>query len=225
MKRIVTMICIIILAMTALASRAEAQTESGKSLMDAIEAISQTRVFIEFYFMEAGDYPESLEQLEADLNTLLPRNMENVKIPKDPATGSPFVYKMAPDRKSYSLKAPDPSRYGVPRLEFVQVPWGGFAEIAEERKQRFLQMISIENIKAIATAIEYYAKDHAGNFPAELKDLIPKYLNTMPVCPVTGDFYKYQQDKDKNYTIGAPKPSVYGLSEMFFSSQRGWVTK
>ena len=223
MRKFFAAACIIILGITATTGAACAQNK-GKSLMDAFEAISRTRVYVEFYFMEAGDYPESLDQLEKDLNSLLPRNLKSVRIPVDPATGSPFVYTAAKNRKSYTLKVPDPSKYGLTKMEFAPVPWGGFAAIAEERKNRFLQMISIENIKAIATAIEYYAKDNSGVFPKQLKDLIPKYIQSMPVCPITGQFYKYQQEKD-NYTIGVPQPKAYGLSEMLFSSQRGWITK
>lgn len=195
-----------------------------KKITEAYDALSQARVYVEFYFMEAGDYPESLAQLEKDLNDLLPRNMAAVKIPKDPATGQEFLYAPAKDRKSYVLKVPDPSRYGLDKLEFAQVPWGGFVNIAQERKDRFLQMMAIENIKAIATAVEYFAKDHKGKIPAQLKELIPNYLDTMPVCPISGMSYIYKVEGD-TYSISAPRPDSYGLKEMTFSSTRGWVTK
>ena len=85
-------------------------------------------------------------------------------------------------------------------------------------------MMCIENIKAIATAIEYYAKDNNGKFPAKLRQLIPRYLKSRPVCPVSGDDYIYAVDGDK-YEIKVPDPSKYGMEVLMFSSDRGWVTK
>jgi hypothetical protein len=203
---------------------APSQAHISPRLMEAFNAISQVRVYIEFYFMEAGDYPESLAQLDKDLNSLLPRDLEPVKFPRDPATGQEFVYVLGSDKKSYVLKVPDPSRYGIDKLEFTGVPWGGFARVAEDRKFRFLQMITVENIKTLASSVEYFAKDHGGKFPIQLKELIPGYIKSMPVCPITGGIYNYTIEGD-NYSISAPRPDVYGLKELMFSSSRGWVTR
>jgi len=40
-----------------------------------------------------------------------------------------------------------------------------------------------QNLKNIATGLEYYATDHGGNYPAGLQDLVPKYLQSIPACP------------------------------------------
>ena len=40
-----------------------------------------------------------------------------------------------------------------------------------------------QNLKAIATGLEYYASDHGGGYPAGLQDLVPKYLKSIPSCP------------------------------------------
>jgi hypothetical protein len=191
---------------------------------DAIEALSRTRVYVEFYFMETGDYPENLEQLDKDLNSLLPDGMEQVKIPRDPITGLVFKYVPAKDRKTYALSVPDPSKYGVSTLDFSNVPWGGFAKIAEKRKNEFLLRNTLESLMAIATAVEYYAKDHKGKFPGKLKELIPDYIKTMPLCPATGKPFDYAVEGD-NYKISSPSPDTFGKKEVLFSSSRGIVTK
>ncbi|MFP4499249.1 MAG: hypothetical protein ACLFQV_13655 [Vulcanimicrobiota bacterium] len=203
---------------------ARPETIDTKKLVKVIDEISRIRVYIEFFFMESGDYPADLSMLEGELNGLLPPGIEKIVIPKDPATGKEFIYTMKDNGKSYTLEVPDPKKYGVSSLELSNVDWGGFARIAEERKQKFLQMICIENIKTIATAVEYYAKDHQGKFPVLLKDLIPSYLKTMPVCPASNELFVYKVDGD-NYLIRVPDPKSYGMNELMFSSERGWVTR
>lgn len=40
-----------------------------------------------------------------------------------------------------------------------------------------------QNLKGIATGLENYATDHAGAYPAKLKELVPVYLQSIPTCP------------------------------------------
>ena len=195
----------------------------AEKLMKLFNSMSQMRVYIEFFFMESGDYPETLVQLNQDLNSILPGSLQKVVLPKDPATGKDFIYTRSKDQKSYTLSVPDPSVYGMNKIELPAVEWGGFRQIAQDRKYKFLAMICIENIKAIATAVEYYAKDK-GKFPTTLKDLVPKYLKSMPVCPIDGDFYEYKVE-GSNYYIKCPNAREHQMSELMFSSKRGWVTK
>lgn len=43
------------------------------------------------------------------------------------------------------------------------------------------------NCKNIATALEMYASDHKGHYPARLEDLLPgNYLRSLPTCPAAG---------------------------------------
>lgn len=204
-------------------STVKATGNTGK-LLELFDVMSRIRVYIEFFYMEAGDYPDSLSQLDHDLNSILPRGLDKVKIPTDPASGKDFIYERNQDKKGYVLKAPEPSLYGVDKIELSQVPWAGFSVIAEDRKYKFLQTISVENIRGLATAVEYYAKDNGGKFPKELKDLIPKYLKTMPVCPVSGKFYEYKVTNG-DYTIKSPSAKELKMEELMFSSRRGWVTR
>ncbi len=192
-------------------------------LLSVFDRFSQLRVYIEFFFMESGDYPESLDQLNKDLNSILPPSLPKVQLPKDPATGKEFIYTRSKDEKSYTLSVPDPSAYGLDKFELSSVEWGGFNQIAQERKYKFLAMICVENIKALATAVEYYAKDN-GKIPAQLKDLMPKYVKTMPVCPINGKFYEYKVDGE-DYYIKCPNAREHQMNELMFSSKRGWVTR
>ena len=43
-----------------------------------------------------------------------------------------------------------------------------------------------QNLKSIATGLEMYATDHAGNYPKSLKELIPTYIKSIPACPAAG---------------------------------------
>lgn len=202
-------------------------TPPGKmgKLMELFDSLSQVRVYIEFYYMEAGDYPTDLDQLKKDLNSILPRNLEKISIPTDPATGKPFVYKPSKDRQSYTIAVPDPKSYGMKKIEFPNVKWGGFTVVAEDRKFKFLGTICIQNIKHIATAIEFYAsKNKNGKYPEKLKDLIPKYLPSMPVCPITGKFYEYEKKGD-DYFVKCPNPKEHKMEVLMFSTRRGWVTR
>lgn len=202
----------------------EAVKTDIEKLLKLTDEMSRLRVYIEFLYMEAGDYPATIEQLESDLNSILPRGLKHIEIPKDPATGKAFIYTRSEDKKSYTLRAPEPSAYGLDEVKISAVDWAGFAVVAEERKFRFLQTISVENIRALATALEFYAKDNGGKFPQELKQLIPNYLKSMPVCPVTGKFFEYQLNGN-DYTIRSPGVKELRLNELMFSSKQGWVTR
>lgn len=51
------------------------------------------------------------------------------------------------------------------------------------------------NLKNVATALEMYSTDNAGQYPEKLESLLPgKYLNALPTCPAAGrmTFTDYQ---------------------------------
>jgi hypothetical protein len=189
-----------------------------------LDALSRTRVYIEFFYMETGDYPDNLMDLEKDLNSLLPKNLESVRIPKDPATGKDFVYKVNPNHKSYSLSSPDPGQYSIENFQISNVPWGGFNTVVEERKNSFLQRVCAENLKGLATAIEYYAKDNKKKVPEQLKALLSQYVRTIPVCPLSGKPYDYKSDGN-DYTLSCPNPELHNMKKLMFTSKQGWITE
>ncbi|MFP4496675.1 MAG: prepilin-type N-terminal cleavage/methylation domain-containing protein, partial [Vulcanimicrobiota bacterium] len=43
------------------------------------------------------------------------------------------------------------------------------------------------NLRNVATALEMYATDHTGRYPADLGDIKPDYLRQVPECPSAGD--------------------------------------
>lgn len=59
------------------------------------------------------------------------------------------------------------------------------------------------NLKNIATALEMYATDHQGRYPAKLSELAPAYLKSIPECPAAGsDSYSATyKHSDKPYTF------------------------
>jgi hypothetical protein len=46
------------------------------------------------------------------------------------------------------------------------------------------------NVEKLANSINSYYKDYK-KFPHKLDDLIPRYLDEFPKCPVTGDSHSY----------------------------------
>lgn len=86
----------------------------------------------------------------------------------------------------------------VPVLLFLAVlvaaalwGWG-----AERKAARDLQACQA-NLKALGTALESYSADTSGRYPAlrgsapegepALRRLVPRYLQTLPVCPAAGE--------------------------------------
>ena len=42
------------------------------------------------------------------------------------------------------------------------------------------------NLARISTALDNYAKDNEGNYPQNLDELVPKYMDKIPLCPQSG---------------------------------------
>ena len=57
---------------------------------------------------------------------------------------------------------------------------------------------SCETIKNIGTAVEMYAADNSGCYPASLNKLTPDYLKTIPTCPYTNRSYNYSFSVNPN---------------------------
>jgi hypothetical protein len=63
------------------------------------------------------------------------------------------------------------------------------------------------NEKNIAIAIEMYGTDYAGSYPADLAELTPNYLKTIPLCPA--------RDDDLSVPVGLlwpPEPPDYSYT-------------
>ncbi|MFN8608080.1 MAG: hypothetical protein U0931_11155 [Vulcanimicrobiota bacterium] len=61
-----------------------------------------------------------------------------------------------------------------------------------------------QNLKNIATGLEMWASDHAGGYPKDLKQLVPKYIEHIPFCPAAGkDTYSssYRQAGSEGFSM------------------------
>jgi hypothetical protein len=225
----VFILCILVISIlfgTSLAGENKKPATAGdpNTVANLMDAISMVRSYIEFYYMETGDYPDSLEDLEQDLNSLLPRNASKISIPKNPVTGQKFTYQVSSDHDNYTLFVGGTGIPGLDNIKLNRVDWAGFTTVVGERKSKFLQMLCVENIKGIATSLEYYGRDTKTPFPKDLKVLVPKYLASVPVCPHAGKPYDFESD-GKEYVIGCPDCEKHGLKNLKFSTKEGWIVK
>ena len=226
--RIFSQACLIGLVFLAWASAASAQGPEAAepktevaAVTRGLQELSSLQAMLEFFFMEAGVYPPTLEELKVAYNAELPRGARPVEVPKDPSTGKEFVYRVAQNRKGYYLSFPDPTRYGLPAgFELGPVSWGWLALRAEQRRFEEMVKLSKYHIESLATQIEMFAKDNSGAYPQNLDQLYPKYIKRHPQDPVTGKNYAYKQLAD-GYIVGSPNPERYGLKIFQYSSSKG----
>lgn len=203
-------------------SDSPAPVEQGPSMQDtALASIATVQSMLEFFFMEAGVYPADLKELATVFNYQLPKGAKPVDVPVDPASKQPFTYQVAPNKKTYRLRFPEPSQYGaVGKLELKSVDWGWLALRAERMRFEEMAKLSKHHMEVLATQLEMYAKDNKGKFPADLDALYPTYINRYPQDPITGKNYLYKQLAD-GYLIANPNPERYGLKLFQYSSSRG----
>lgn len=187
---------------------------------EGIKAYARLQVLIEYYFMQSGRYPHSLESLERSFNTGLPKDAPKIVLGPEPVSGLPFVYEPAEDHCSYALKMPKPELYAdyLPNLSSIDWAWLRFA--AEGKRLERLAVQCTENIEALATRCEIYAKDHNKAYPANLAALKPVYMPRELVCPVEGKPYIYTLNKG-GYTISCPCPNGHGLGGFMYDSEKG----
>lgn len=187
--------------------------------VEAWQRISRLQCLIEYFYMETGVYPLDLAEMDQIFHNRAPR-AKPIGIPVDPATNQPFKYNLEQGGRRYSLSVPDPSRYGGTRIGVGAMDWGYLADLADLR--RFQEIMSSMGglMKATATQVEMYAKDHGGQYPAQLDDLMPKYLQRFPNDPLTGKNLGYKKQID-GYLIVCPNPEKYGLKTFQYHSSQG----
>jgi len=170
--------------------------------------------------METGVYPLDLQEMDQYFRAKAPRAPKPVPIPMDPATNQPFLYKAEANGRKYSLSVPDSSKYGGAKIAVAPMDWGYLKDLAD--LQRFTEFLrSMQNmLKVVATWVEMYAKDHSGQYPNALDDLLPKYVTKMPSDPLTGKNLAYKKLVD-GYVIGCPNPEKYGMKLFQYSSAKG----
>ncbi|MBQ7528841.1 hypothetical protein IJT10_02915 [bacterium] len=87
-----------------------------------------------------------------------------------------------------------------------------------------------DNLKQIGTACELYATDHKEHYPKTIEELQPKYMATIPTCPVHDTSYVYTSQKDPDsYEVYCPGSNHIELGlendHPIFNSTQGLVTK
>jgi hypothetical protein len=189
---------------------------------EAWQRLSRLQCLIEYFYMETGVYPLDLQEMDQIFRQRAPRAPKPVGIPIDPATNQPFVYKVETNGRKYSISVPDPSKYGGAKIALSTVDWGYLADLADLK--RFSEIVrQMQNImKVVATQVEMYAKDHGGQYPNQLDDLLPKYVTRMPSDPLTGKNLAYKKLVD-GYIIGCPNPEKFGMKTFHYSSTKGIV--
>ena len=212
-------------APTEVSAPAEVSVPAVSPLQNGLGQLSSVQSMLEFFFMEAGVYPAELSELNTAFNFQLPKGAKPVVVPKDPATGLPFIYIAAPNKKGYRLRFPDPSQYGLDSsFELGPVSWGWLALRADRIRFEEMAKLSKHHMNNLATALEMYAKDNKNAYPATLDLLYPNFIKRHPQDPITGKNYIYKPLAD-GYLISSPNPERYGLRIFQYSSSRGMIVE
>ncbi|MBQ7568597.1 hypothetical protein IJT17_07315, partial [bacterium] len=188
---------------------------------DGLRQMSHLQSLIEYYYMESGVYPVSLEAIEQGFNGMVTEPSMKVVIPVDPVTQKPFVYETDNSRQTYTLSLPDPMSYGGHAITLTPVEWGWLSIAANQRRVERLTLECTHNIEILATRAEMYAKDHEGQFPPNLNALKPRYMPRIFNCPSMGMDYVYALQPEKGYTISCPNPQSHGLERFTYNSEKG----
>lgn len=219
MKKSVLVLCMLFLLMWSNISSLSAD-EKGGELSRLLAAISKLQAYIEFYYMETGIYPKSLSDLDRIFNEDVEQESDKIVFPKDPATGKSFVYATGKDLLSYKLSVPDPAAYGLESMTISSVNWGWMNFIAQEKRRVAFAQFCKFNIEFIAAAVDKY-KGTEKKLPPDLKELIPKYLKSLPGCPAFGKEFIYKVEGE-NYSITCANSKDHGFKTFRFTSNGGF---
>jgi len=188
--------------------------------VDAWQRLSRIQALLEYFYMETGVYPLDLNEMDEVFRSRAPRAPKPIAIPLDPATNQPFKYQADPSGRRYSLAVPDASKYGGAKIGLTSVDWGYLGDLADLRRFEEIVRRMSSLMKVTATQCEMYAKDHSGQYPASIDDLLPRYMTRFPNDPLTGKNLGYKKLLD-GYVITCPNPEKYGLKTFQYNSSNG----
>lgn len=192
----------------------------ASKVSEATAALAKVQTLLEFYYMETGSYPDTLEDMLVQYNQGVRQNETPVAYPVDPATGRKLIYAPSADRSAYTVSVPEPAAYGLSSLSVKNVDWGWMAELAAQQKRKRMLLTCGRYQELLAGVIEQYNKDNRNKYPDSLQTLIPKYLKKMPVCPVCGKPYLYTHN-DRGFKVSCPDPDAHGLKKFSFGFPEG----
>lgn len=196
-----------------------ADSAEGK-LNAAVGALSKVQALLEFYFMEAGQYPDTLEDMISQYNQGVKQSDPLVTIPTDPATGKKLLYTPSSDRMKYAVRVPEPAAYGMASLEVHQVDWGWMVGLASEQRRKRMTLRCAQYMQLLGDVIDQYSKANRNKYPDSLDQLMPKYLQKEPMCPLSKKPYVYTHT-DRGFEVACPNPKEHGLEYLRFSSTEG----
>ena len=178
---------------------------------------------LEFYYMETGQYPESVEDMLNQYNQGVKQSDPMVSVPTDPVTGKKLVYKPNEERSAYTLGVPSPSAYGLSALEIRNVNWGWMAAVAADQKRKRMAYACARYQEMLVGALNQYAKDHKNQLPNTLEGLITAKsdMKKIPTCPVAKKPYLYTHDGTRAFEVACPDPKAHGLEVFKFNSIDG----
>ena len=100
---------------------------------------------------------------------------------------------------------------GVIATDYFVVRRGEVSHISSNTiTKRYNLDVSSMNMHKISMAIERYKDDHGGVLPEDLEALVPDYLGSVPVDPVTGFEYEYSAG-DGGYSVVCSAPEAHGM--------------
>ena len=200
---------------------AEAVSTGKKDLSGALQALGRAQTLLEYYFLETGSYPDSLDEMLMQYNQGLHNDEKPVIIPKDPSTGRRLVYVPNAEHNAYQLSVPDASVYGQATLGLSQVEWGWMSSIATEARRKRMVVRCSQYQELLVSTVMQYNRDNRNKFPTSLESLMPKYLKAVPACPVCKKAYVYKKDGERSAEVSCPDPSSHGLEVFRFNSNEG----
>lgn len=192
----------------------------SKTVQAALAALGKAQTLIEFYYMETGSYPDTLEDMVAQYNQGVKPDQTPITLPTDPATGKKLVYEPSAEKTTYVVKVPDPSAYGETQLSVKNIDWGWMNQLAVQQKRQRMMLTCARYQELLVGVVNKYNKDNRNKFPETLEVLIPQYIKNVPSCPVAKKPYTYKHD-ERGFEVGCPDPAAHNLEVFRFSSTEG----
>ena len=84
---------------------------------------------------------------------------------------------------------------------------------SHEIELRYNRDVSMNDLHAIGTAIEFYQSQNNGELPKDLGTLVPGYIKSIPADPVSGREYIYVIE-DGGYRVESPHPESVSYTHL-----------
>jgi len=218
MKKTILSLCFLFVFTSAVFAQ-----ENKNAVIEGMTLMSRMQTYLEFYYMNTGDYPRTLEDLDIVFNSDVKKESDKIVLPKDLASGKNFVYTPSKTLKYYTLSVPDPSLYGVEKMELTAVPWGWMDNVAKKISSSSKTDLCSKYMSGLIMAVKAF-QEKEKKLPSDINQLIPDYVKALPLCPQTGKPYSIELRKD-DLLIICPDPSAHGYKVFRCSMRKGFVVE